>query len=101
MQPHHWIRPRATEVLRFAAAVSSANQDCRERQVKTWIDNSERSSPEGCGPIFQAKASWPQLEKAIAALATGDVLVLPEWDRATPSMLDGIQIISASPPADC
>src|SRR5262245_66091528 len=35
----------------------------------------------------------PQLEKAIAALGTGDVLVLPEWDRATRSMLDGIQII--------
>ena len=35
----------------------------------------------------------PQLEKAIAALGTGDVLVLPESDRATRSMLDGIQII--------
>jgi DNA invertase Pin-like site-specific DNA recombinase len=54
---------------------------------------------EGCAPIFQEKASGqstmgrPQLEKAIAALGTGDVLVLPEWDRATRSMLDGIQII--------
>src|SRR5262245_9071624 len=34
-----------------------------------------------------------QLEKAIATLGTGDVLVLPEWDRATRSMLDSIQII--------
>lgn len=35
----------------------------------------------------------PELEKAIAVLGTGDVLVLPESDRATRSMLDGIQII--------
>jgi hypothetical protein len=35
----------------------------------------------------------PELEKAITALGTGGVLVLPEWDRATQSMLDGIQII--------
>jgi hypothetical protein len=25
----------------------------------------------------------PKLEMAIATLGTGDVLVLPEWDRAT------------------
>jgi DNA invertase Pin-like site-specific DNA recombinase len=31
--------------------------------------------------------------KAIDALGTGDVLVLAEWDRATRSMLDGVQII--------
>jgi len=35
----------------------------------------------------------PELEKAIAALGPGDVLVLAEWDRATRSMLDGIRII--------
>jgi DNA invertase Pin-like site-specific DNA recombinase len=28
----------------------------------------------------------PQLEKAIDALGTGDVLVVAEWDRATRSM---------------
>ena len=35
----------------------------------------------------------PELEKAIDALGTGDVLVLAEWDRATRSMADGIAIM--------
>jgi DNA invertase Pin-like site-specific DNA recombinase len=52
-----------------------------------------------CQRIFMDKASGksihgrPQLEKAIAALGPGDVLVLGEWDRATRSMLDGIKIM--------
>ncbi len=53
----------------------------------------------GCTKIFAEKASGkavegrPQLEKAIGALGTGDVLVLAEWDRATRSMMDGIAIM--------
>lgn len=35
----------------------------------------------------------PQLEKAIDALGTGDVLVIAEWDRATRSMKGGITFI--------
>jgi hypothetical protein len=35
----------------------------------------------------------PELEKAIYELGAGDVLVVPEWDRATRSMFDGIDII--------
>ena len=51
---------------------------------------------EGCERIFKEKLSGregvrrPQLDKAIEALGTGDVLVLAEWDRVTRSMLDGI-----------
>jgi DNA invertase Pin-like site-specific DNA recombinase len=54
---------------------------------------------EGCARIFKEKLSGregvrrPQLDKAIEALGTGDVLVLAEWDRVTRSMLDGIKII--------
>src|SRR6476660_4505493 len=54
---------------------------------------------EGCDRIFQEKASGksiknrPELEKAISALGTGDVLVLAEWDRCTRSMIDGVAII--------
>jgi DNA invertase Pin-like site-specific DNA recombinase len=54
---------------------------------------------EGCDAIFREKASGkdiknrPELEKAIDALGTGDLMVLPEWDRATRSMLDGVHII--------
>ncbi len=54
---------------------------------------------ERCDHIFSEKASGkslkgrPQLERAIDALGTGDVLVLAEWDRATRSMMDGIAIM--------
>ena len=52
-----------------------------------------------CKTIFSEKATGktikgrPELEKAIDALGTGDVLVLAEWDRATRSMIDGIAIM--------
>jgi DNA invertase Pin-like site-specific DNA recombinase len=54
---------------------------------------------EHCDRIFREKASGkstkgrPELEKAIDALGTGDVLVVAEWDRATRSMLDGVALI--------
>ncbi|MEL6467521.1 MAG: recombinase family protein [Pseudomonadota bacterium] len=53
----------------------------------------------GVERIFREKATAktvkgrPQLEKAIDALGTNDVLVIAEWDRATRSMMDGITII--------
>ena len=53
----------------------------------------------GCGRIFAEKlsgkstANRPELEKAIDALGTGWVFVVAEWDRATRSMFDGIQIM--------
>jgi DNA invertase Pin-like site-specific DNA recombinase len=49
--------------------------------------------------IYREKASGksvknrPELEKAIDQLGTGDILVVAEWDRATRSMFDGIEII--------
>ena len=53
----------------------------------------------GCDRVFRDKASGkavrgrPQLEKAIDALGTDDVLLVAEWDRATRSMIDGIGIM--------
>ncbi|WP_049643149.1 recombinase family protein [Candidatus Rhodobacter oscarellae] len=53
----------------------------------------------GVARIFREKATGktvrgrPQLEKAIDALGTDDVLVIAEWDRATRSMMDGIAIM--------
>ena len=53
----------------------------------------------GCEKIYRDKASGktvkgrPQLEKAIDALGHDDVLIVAEWDRATRSMIDGIQIM--------
>jgi DNA invertase Pin-like site-specific DNA recombinase len=52
-----------------------------------------------CDEIIREKLSGksvhnrPQLEKAIDALGTGDILVVAEWDRATRSMIDGVAII--------
>ena len=40
-------------------------------------------------------AERPQLAYALDDLDTGDELVIAEWDRATRSMWDGLQIIKA------
>ncbi|MFV1654364.1 MULTISPECIES: recombinase family protein [unclassified Phaeobacter] len=54
---------------------------------------------EGVDKIFREKASGqslkgrPQLERAIDVLGLDDVFVIAEWDRATRSMMDGIEII--------
>lgn len=72
-------------------------------RVSTTTQNLDRQlgalRAAGCERIFAEKASGksavnrPELEKAIDALGTGWTLVVAEWDRATRSMLDGIQII--------
>src|ERR1700759_1407717 len=55
----------------------------------------------GCSVIYSDKASGksmagrPQLALALDDLDTGDELVIAEWDRATRSMWDGLQIIKA------
>jgi DNA invertase Pin-like site-specific DNA recombinase len=72
-------------------------------RVSTGQQNLDRQiaalRAEGVDHIFREKASGksvkgrPQLERAIDALGTGDVLVVAEWDRATRSMLDGVALI--------
>ena len=72
-------------------------------RVSTITQNLDRQigalRAERCQEIYREKASGkadkgrPQLEKAIDALGTGDVLVVAEWDRATRSMMDGVHII--------
>ena len=72
-------------------------------RVSTSSQNLDRQigalRAERCHEIYREKASGkavkgrPQLEKAIDALGTGDVLLVAEWDRATRSMLDGVHII--------
>src|ERR1700728_513006 len=55
----------------------------------------------GCDVIYSDKASGksmagrPELALALEDLDTGDELVIAEWDRATRSMWDGLQIIKA------
>lgn len=54
----------------------------------------------GCDKIYRENVSgqslWnrPELEKAIDQLTTGRTLVVAEWDRATRSMFDGLEIIT-------
>jgi DNA invertase Pin-like site-specific DNA recombinase len=73
------------------ARVSTKAQDL-ERQLRAL-------KAERCHQIFSDTASGkslvgrPQLRKAIEALAPGDELVIAEWDRATRSMWDGLQVI--------
>jgi DNA invertase Pin-like site-specific DNA recombinase len=78
-------------VLIGYARVSTQNQNL-DRQIGAL-----RASR--CKQIFTEKATGktvkgrPELEKAIDALGSGDVLLLAEWDRATRSMIDGIAIM--------
>jgi DNA invertase Pin-like site-specific DNA recombinase len=73
------------------ARVSTAGQDL-SRQIRAL-------KTERCTTIFTDTASGkslearPELAKAIAALMPGDILMLAEWDRATRSMWDGLQIV--------
>lgn len=77
---------------RIGYARVSTNTQNLDRQISAL-------RAEKCHEIFREKASGkavkgrPQLEKAIDELGTGDILVVAEWDRATRSMMDGVQII--------
>src|SRR5277367_6831028 len=75
------------------ARVSTQQQDLtRQRKALKGI---------GCAVIYSDTASGksmagrPQLARALADLDSGDELVIAEWDRATRSMWDGLQIIKA------
>src|SRR6476620_10426130 len=80
------------------ARVSTKAQDL-ERQIRAL--KAERVTE-----IFKDMASGkslagrPQLRKALDSLAPGDELVIAEWDRATRSMWDGLQILKEIIDAD-
>lgn len=73
------------------ARVSTTGQNL-DRQIAALRDA-------GCDRIFREKASAksvknrPELENAIDRLGSQDVLIVAEWDRATRSMLDGIELM--------
>src|SRR5271154_421190 len=73
------------------ARISTLQQDLA-RQIQAL-------KSECCDKIFSDAASGkstagrPELGAAVAALAPGDELVVAEWDRATRSMWDGMDII--------
>jgi predicted site-specific integrase-resolvase len=75
------------------ARISTKQQDLA-RQIKAL-------KRVGCDPIRSDTASGksmagrPALAAALDELDAGDALVIAEWDRATRSMWDGLQIIKA------
>ena len=93
---------RATAAWRPSAPGCRSNRNPVAR-VSTQEQNLARQiaalRAEGCDRIYREKASGkstrnrPELEKAIDMLGTRDVLVLAEWDRATRSLMDGIEIM--------
>jgi DNA invertase Pin-like site-specific DNA recombinase len=75
------------------ARVSTEQQDlARQMKALTRL---------GCAAIYSDKASGksmagrPELALALADLDNGDEFVIAEWDRATRSMWDGLQIIKS------
>jgi DNA invertase Pin-like site-specific DNA recombinase len=85
------LKPKPAKRLIGYARVSTQQQDLA-RQTKAL-------KRLGCVVIYSDKASGksmagrPQLARALDDLDTGDELVIAEWDRATRSMWDGLQII--------
>src|SRR5262249_6378577 len=92
-QPAPHPRPGASSRRIGYARVSTKAQEL-ERQIRAL-------KAERCDAIFKDTASGkslagrPQLRKALDSLAPGDELVIAEWDRATRSMWDGLQILKA------
>jgi DNA invertase Pin-like site-specific DNA recombinase len=73
---------------------------CRVSSVQQNLDRQLGAlRAEGVDVLYREKVSGnsvknrPELERAIDALGTGDILVVAEWDRAIRSMFDSIEII--------
>ncbi len=87
------LETKPAERLIGYARVSTQQQDLA-RQTKAL-------KRLGCAVIYSDTASdksmagRPQLACALDDLGTSDELVIAEWDRATRSMWDGLQIIKA------
>ncbi len=82
---------KATQRRIGYARVSTKAQDL-ERQIRALkaerVDEIFKDTASG-----KSLAGRPQLREALDGLAPGDELVIAEWDRATRSMWDGLQIL--------
>jgi len=87
------LKKKQPKQLISYARVSTQQQDLA-RQIKAL----KRA---GCVRVYSDTASGktlagrPELAAALDVLDRGDVLVIAEWDRATRSMWDGLQIIKS------
>ena len=83
-------KPAAHRRIGYARVSTKAQE--LERQLRAL-------KAERCDEIYKDTASGkslvgrPQLRKALDSLAPGDEIVIAEWDRATRSMWDGLQIL--------
>ena len=70
----------------------SGRIDASETLWEFFTAHPRRFSDKASG---KSMAGRPELARALDDLDTGDELVIAEWDRATRSMWDGLQIIKA------
>ena len=90
------LDPRILQGLSGPRRIGYARVSTRAQELERQI---RALKAERCDEIFKDTASGkslagrPQLRKALDSLAPGDELVIAEWDRATRSMWDGLQIL--------
>lgn len=88
--------PRKPRLSRGAKLIGYARVSTQAQDLTRQLQALKR---ERCDVIYSDKASGralegrPQLDAALAVLAPDDCLVVAEWDRATRSMWDGLQIV--------
>ena len=92
-------RPSKSATRRVGYARVSTKAQNLERQIRALkaerVDEIFKDTASG-----KSLAGRPQLRKALDSLAPGDELVIAEWDRATRSMWDGLQILKEIIDAD-
>jgi Resolvase, N terminal domain len=85
------------------AGIDKSADRLRPRQhagTRPWAADQGAKTPRLRHDLFrqgvrQEHGRTPELARALNDLDTGDELVIAEWDRATRSMWDGLQIINA------
>jgi DNA invertase Pin-like site-specific DNA recombinase len=101
---HWWRRPPTGSAAACATLearpIAAPDRLCPRQHQGQELERQIRAlKAERCDEIFKDTASGrslagrPQLRKALDSLAPGDELVIAEWDRATRSMWDGLQIL--------
>ncbi len=84
------------DMERIGMKIGYARVSTKDQKLDRQMDMLEA---EKCDKIYCEKISGksmknrPEFDKVLNELKPGDILILAEWDRATRSMFDGIDII--------